>query len=100
MRKHKVKISPNYAVVEHSNFSMPGRLRFEDRVASFIDDRFYAENVDVPDEVLKDVARAFMADAPTLIDLIADGDVAAIDKYMDDTFPSTVLPQKRRRRKR
>ena len=32
MRKHKVKISPNYAVVEHSNFSMPGRLRFEDRV--------------------------------------------------------------------
>lgn len=84
------------------NRSIPGLelLTDVDRVASFIDDRFYAENVDVPDEVLKDVARAFMADAPTLIDLIADGDVAAIDKYMDDTFPSTVLPQKRRRRKR
>jgi len=32
LRKHKVKISPNYAEIEYTPFGIPGRYRFEDRV--------------------------------------------------------------------
>ena len=32
MRKHKVKLSPAYAEIEYTSFSIPGRYRFEDRV--------------------------------------------------------------------
>lgn len=84
------------------NRSIPGLELLTDvnRVASFIGDRFYAENVDVAENALKEVATAFMKDAPTLIDLIADGDVQRIYAYIDNTFPSSVMPQKRKSRRR
>lgn len=86
------------------NRNIPGLELLTDRsrVASFIGDRFYSENVEVPQDVLEEVAAAFMHDAATLIDLIADGSVGDIYAYIDNTFPSRVEPQKKkiRRRKR
>lgn len=70
------------------------------RVSSIISDRFYDEKIDASDDVLKAVSNAFMTDAPTLINLISDGDTQKIFAYIDDTFPSGVLPQKRKNRRR
>lgn len=70
------------------------------RVASFINDRFYAEQIDVPSDTLNEVSMAFMRDAPTLIDLISDGDAQTIFAYIDDTFPSSTPPQKSKNRRR
>ena len=70
------------------------------KVASLISDRFYVEQIDVPSDTLKDVSRAFMEDAPVLIDLISDGDASKIFAYIDNTFPSKTLPQRRKNRRR
>lgn len=68
MRKHKVKISPNYAIVEHSNFSMPGRLRFEDRVFENLllsekEDMTFDDICEVVNESLEEVWGAMDAES-------------------------------------
>ncbi len=55
MRKHTVKLSPNYVVVEHSNFSMPGRLRFEDRV---IENLLWSEKEDMTFDDICEITNA------------------------------------------
>lgn len=77
-------------------------LTDKNRVASIISDRFYVENIEAPKETLDAVSKAFMQAAPTLIDLIADGDATRIYAYIDNTFPSRTEPQRTRsyRRKR
>lgn len=84
------------------NRDIPGIELLSDvsRVESFISDRFYEEQIDVSDEILNEVAVAFMQDAPTLVDLIADGDSQKIFAYIDSTFPSSTTPQKVKNRRR
>lgn len=86
----------------YGNRDIPGVeiLTDKSRVSSYISDRLYEEQVEVTPDVLDDVSYAFMHDAPVLIDLIADGDAQEIFKYIDDTFPSSVMPQKYKNRRR
>lgn len=80
---------------------MPGRelLTDEPSVAAIVSAELYKERIFLEEAVLSEVCQAFMVAAPKLIDLICDGTPQQVYEYLDGEFPSTVVPQKKRRRK-
>lgn len=70
---------------------IPGREIMSDErsVWAIVSAELYKECVDVGSGTASEICRAFMTDAPRLVDLICDGDASSIRDYVDRAFPET-----------
>lgn len=58
--------------------------------------KLYSENLPFDEKMADELANAFIADAPRLIDLIANKEATDIRAYVDERFPSDVAPREQK----